>query len=57
MVNELKAICDLLEGYSEDKRFEVLYAVLNSNGEWVLKIKRITPPGETTQEVAENADQ
>lgn len=57
MVNELKAICDRLEGYSEDKRFEVLYAVLNSNGEWVLKIKRITPPGETTQEVAENADQ
>lgn len=56
MVNELKTICDLLDGYTPGKRFEVTYAAKNHDGSWRLIIKKVTPPGETTQEEAENAD-
>lgn len=56
MVNELKTICDLLEGYSTEKSFEVTDATRNPDGTWRLIVKRVTPPGDTSQEVAEHAD-
>lgn len=57
MVNELKTICDLLEGYNPEKSFEVLSATKTGGDTWVLTIQRVTPPGDTTQEVAEDADE
>ena len=42
MVNELKTICDLLEGYSPDRKYVVLAATkLTADGKWELTIQRV----------------
>lgn len=41
--NELKTICDLLEGYNDDSRYEVLQASTDDEGKWKLIIKKIEP--------------
>lgn len=39
--NELKTICDLLEGYNDNSRYEVLQASTDGKGTWKLIIKKI----------------
>lgn len=41
MVNELKTICDLLEGYSPDRKYVVLAATKTADGKWELTIQRV----------------
>ena len=41
MVNELKTICDLLDGYTDDKRYQVLAATKTQDGTWELTVKRV----------------
>ncbi|MCF0223008.1 MAG: hypothetical protein HUK20_01950 [Fibrobacter sp.] len=41
MANELKILCDLLEGYSDGKRFEVTSAQKLEDGTWSLKVKKM----------------
>lgn len=42
MVNELKSICDLLDGYTDDRKFVVLGASQQDDGTWNLKIRRLS---------------
>lgn len=48
MVNELKIICDLLDGYSLDRKYEVLAATKSADGKWDLTIKKATDDQEET---------
>lgn len=42
MDNELLAICEMLQGYKPERRFEVLKASKNDNGLWEITIKNIS---------------
>lgn len=42
MANDLKDICDLLEGYSDDRRYEVLKAEKDCDV-WQLTIRKVEP--------------
>lgn len=53
MVNELKTICDLLDGYSPDRKYVVLAATKTADGKWELTIQR---EEETKNQEEENAD-
>lgn len=43
MVNELKTICDLLDGYTDDRRFDVIAATKTADGKWDLTIEHRKP--------------
>lgn len=53
-MNELKDICERLEGYRENKWY-VTRAVQVEPGKWVIDIEKEKPEGETCQEET-NAD-
>lgn len=52
MVNELKEICGMLEGFGIHDGYQVLRAERNDDGTWELEIKRIAE--EPKVEVAKN---
>ncbi len=44
MVNELKEICERLEGFSVDKiRWLVQYAEKQGDGTWKIEVKKVEP--------------
>lgn len=50
MANELRTICDLLDGYTEEKKFEVLAATKTADGKWELTIKKVEPETKKPEE-------
>ena len=41
MDNELKILCDLLEGYNELRRFHIVSAEKREDGKWSLFVERV----------------
>lgn len=49
MDNKLKILCDLLEGYSEERRFQIVSAEKKDDGKWSLFVERATKKEEVNE--------